>query len=191
MFCASRLQPILWRKKIDIVLVPAYKLCKNNLGNAQLNCGAEIIQNLNLNRSWCHISSSIFWVMFTIIYDLKSFLLKIFSYLPSIKRSWRGHIQCLKDFLFQILYVVAWYLGEIKHHFQIAQMYASIWLHLDNIPKLGAFMRFSLTIDLFCCIRGLLHNCEVTIYKENNQYLEKYLDPSLCTLDFILVWIKS
>lgn len=70
-------------------------------------------------------------------------------------------------------------------------MYASIWLHLDNIPKLGAFMRFSFALDLFCYISVLLYNCDVTVSKDNNQYLEKCLDLSLYKLDFNLVWIKS
>lgn len=127
--------------------------------------------------------SDIFFYILSYVYksyDLKSFLLKVFSYLPCIKRSWRGHILCLKDFLFQILYVVAWYLDEIKYHFQIAQMYASIWPHLHHAAKLAAFMRFSFVLDIFCYIIfcRFLYNCEVTISKDNNQYLEKYPDPS-------------
>jgi len=56
----------------------------------------------------------------------------------------------LKDFDFRPLHAVARHLGEIKYHVQIAQTYASIWLHLHHPAELATFMRSSFILDIFC-----------------------------------------
>lgn len=140
--------------------------------------------------------SDIFFYILTYVYksyDLKLFLLKVFSYLPCIKRSWRGSYTTLERHFISYILCGTWYLGEIKYHFQKAQMYAGIWPYLHHEAKLAAFMRLSFVLDIFCYITvcGCLYNCEVTLSWDKNQYLEKHLDPSHHKLDFILVWIKS
>lgn len=123
--------------------------------------------NVNLNRSLCLRSSFTFWFMFTSLMSLNVSFWKYFPISHALKRTEEIIYHAWKNFYFIPLYVVAWYLSEIKYLSQVAQMNASIWPHLHHPGKLDAFMRCSFVSELFCYIIfcSFLYYCEVTISK--------------------------